>query len=150
MFENVIDSLLRFAEHAEKVNATIGLEPGTMHTLGSTELLCELLQRVDSQKLQVVIDPVNLLRPVIVDKQPAYWQKAFDLFVDKIKVFLVLDVKFVNGKFEKCVLGHGIIDFDFIFDWMNTNKPDIPLLREDADPAHAKEEIAFMKSRIKV
>jgi sugar phosphate isomerase/epimerase len=145
----VVDSVLRFAEHAEKVGATVGIEPGTEHTLGSIELVCELLQRVDSDRLQIVIDPVNLLRPEIVEKQPAYWQKAFDLFGDRIKVFHVKDVKYENGKFVKCVLGHGIIDFDFIFGWMNRNKPDIPLLREDANPAHAQEEIAFMKSRIK-
>ena len=144
LFENVVDSVMRMAEHAEKVGATIAIEGGTEHTLGSIDLMDELITRVNSDKLQVVIDPVNLLRPEIVDCQPAYWQRAFDLWGDRIQAFHVKDVKFADGRFQKCILGEGIIDFDYIFGWMKANKPNIPLLREDAKPVNAAVEFAFM------
>ncbi|MGI5899004.1 MAG: sugar phosphate isomerase/epimerase family protein [Christensenellales bacterium] len=145
LFENLVDSVLRFAEHAEKVDATIALEGVTVHTLGSIDLICELIGRVDSKRLQLIIDPVNLLRPEIVDNQPEYWQRAFDLWGERIQAFHVKDVKFVEGRFENCILGEGVVDFDYIFGWMKKNKPNIPLLREDLKPQNAEVEFSFMK-----
>ena len=145
LFENVVDTFLRCADHATKIGAQIAVEPAVPHTLGTIELVLELLERVDAPCMHIIFDPVNMLVPEGLADQQSYWQKHFDAFGDKIVVCHIKDGHYVGDKFEEVKLGRGVIDFDVLFKWLNKNKPGIPLLREWTAPDRAKDEADFLR-----
>lgn len=144
LFENVVDSFLRFAEHAEKIGAKIAVEPAAHHTLGTPELVCELLERVDSKTMHIVFDSVNMLyKPVMAD-QTAYWKKNLEAFGDRIVVCHIKDGDYQGDNFVECQLGNGKIDYTTLFTWLKTQSPDIAVIREGTAPSRGKAECEYL------
>lgn len=146
LFENVVDTFLRCAEYATKIGAKIAVEPAVPHTLGTVDLVCELLQRVDAPCMHITFDPVNMLTQEGILDQKNYWKKHFDAFGEKIAVCHIKDGKYIDGKFVELQLGMGDVDFETLFSWLNREKTGIPLLREWTAPDRAKEEVAFLRA----
>ena len=147
-FQALTDSVLRMVEKAEEIDAVVGMEPVSVHTLNTPELTYTLLEKVKSHKLKIIFDPVNLLTPANINNQSKLWQECFQAFGSNIAVVHVKDVIFRNNIFEPVVLGEGITEYEEIFKWLKIHKPDISLLREDTQPETAYKDIAFLKEKI--
>ncbi len=50
-----------------------------------------------------------------------------------------------KGGYHGVPLGKGVIQYQAVSEWLHENRPDMYLLREEMDPAIAKEDIGFMK-----
>ena len=149
LFENVVDSFLRFAEHAEKVGAKIAVEPAAHHTLGTIELIAELFERVDSKTMHIVFDSVNMLVKKGMDDQAGYWGKMLESFGDKIVVCHIKDGAYDGDKFVECKLGDGKIDYSTLFNFLNAQERDIAIIREGTAPDRGIDEYQYLRSRIK-
>lgn len=146
LYENVVDSVRRMAEAAEKHGVTVAVEPATLHTLGSAELAMELLEKVGSARVRLVLDPVNMLCAEALADQEAYYGRIFDMWRGKICAFHIKDITLdAEGRQHDAVLGHGIMALGYVLRRAQAEYPDAPLLREHADPAHAAEETAFLR-----
>lgn len=139
------DSVLRMVEKAEKENVTVGIEPVAEHTLNTPQLTRRLLDEVKSDKLKVIFDPVNLLLPDTAEHQTEIFQEAFRLFGREIVVLHMKDIVIQNGQKEWRNIGKGIVNYPFLFQWLNLNKPDIPILREHAKMDSYVEDIRVME-----
>ena len=148
VFEILVDSVLRMVEQAEKVGAHIGIEPVAKHTLNTPELTYELLERVKSDKLKIIFDPVNLLTLQNMNHQSKLWMECFEAFGSKIEAVHAKDVIVEDGAFKPVVLGAGIVEYTPIFKWLNANKQHISILREEVNPVTAAQDIQFLRSHM--
>jgi len=133
------------AEKAEKENVCIGIEPVATHTLNTPALTRRLLDEIDSDKLKVIFDPVNLVLPHTVSQQDAIFNEMFALLGKEIVVMHIKDTAVENGNLAWRNIGDGVINYPLIFDWLKQHKPDIHLLREDAKMDSYKDDIEVMK-----
>ena len=124
------DSLIRMAKAAEKEGMDIGIEPVAEHVLNTPELALRLLSEVGSPCIKIIFDPVNLVLPSTIDRQREIYDSMFNFLGDKIAVVHMKDMVIQNGQKVWQKIGEGLIDYPYIFEWINKNKPDIPLLRE--------------------
>ncbi|MCL2527528.1 MAG: sugar phosphate isomerase/epimerase [Defluviitaleaceae bacterium] len=148
-YQRLKDSVLRMAETAEKENVLIGIEPVASHTLNTPALTRRLLDEVNSPKLKVIFDPVNLVLPETIHNQDQIFKAMFSLLGNEIEVMHIKDTSVENGKLTWQKIGQGAINYPLIFDWLKKNKPNICLLREDAKMDSYHEDITAMKKLIK-
>ena len=147
-FDALVDSVFRIVEKAEKVGVIVGIEPVSVHTLNTPELTYRLLEKVKSDKLKIIFDPVNLLSFENIKDQQALWKECFEAFGNKIEVVHAKDVVVENNEFKQVVLGEGIVDYSYLFKWLNVHKSYVSVLREGADPQTAHKDIVFLKGKI--
>ena len=130
VYQLLKDSVLRMAEKAEREDVLIGIEPVAEHTLNTPELTRRLLDEVNSSKLKVIFDPVNMVLPDTIHEQDKIFTQMFELLGDDIVAMHIKDTEIENGQKAWRKIGEGVINYSLIFGWLHANKPDIRLLRE--------------------
>jgi sugar phosphate isomerase/epimerase len=129
------DSVLRMVERAEKIGIDIGVEPVAVHTMNSAETTRRLLDEVNSKRLKVIFDPVNLMTTQLdVDNQAEIISDFFNQLGDDIVALHVKDVVMDDSEITWRNIGKGDIDFAPVFQWFNKKGRNIPALREEVRP----------------
>ncbi|MCL2399380.1 MAG: sugar phosphate isomerase/epimerase [Defluviitaleaceae bacterium] len=140
IFQLLKDSVLRMVEVAEKEDVIVGIEPVAEHTLNTPELTGRLLDEVNSKKLKVIFDPVNLVLPRTIEQQREIFSETFDLLGNDIVAMHIKDIVIEDNQKAWRNIGAGVIDYDFIFSWLIKHKPDMRLLREGVNPDSYQED----------
>ena len=148
-YQNLKDSVLRMVERAEKSGVNIGIEPVADHTLNSSGLTRRLLDEVNSERIMVIFDPVNLLLTQSdIDNQDEIFTRFLEAAGPNIAALHVKDIALEDGEKKWCNIGKGVIRYEPIFKWLKENKtdmPQIPVLREHVDPENFKADIEEMR-----
>ena len=149
-FEGLVDSVEQVVKKGEEIGLDVAIEPVALHTLNTPELTKELLERIPSERLKIIFDPVNLLTAKNIGEQEKLWNRAFDCFGDKIAALHMKGTRLnETGELEKTNLQDNAANFKRIIDWVKTNKPETAVLREEIKPIEAKIDRAFMAELIK-
>lgn len=145
-FEGLVDSVRQIVKKGEEIGLDIAIEPVAKHTLNTPELTKELLVRVASDRLKVILDPVNLLTSENIHRQDALYDECFEAFGDKICALHMKGTKHnVEGNLEKASFEENEANFKKVMDWIKVNRPEITALREEIKPSHAKMDYVYMK-----
>ena len=148
-YQNLKDSVLRMAEQAEKSGVNIGIEPVAEHTLNSAELTRRLLDEVNSERLMVIFDPVNLiLTQGDMDNQDEIFARFLETVGSKTAALHVKNVVLEDGEKKWRNIGKGAVRYEPIFKWLKENEPntrEIPVLREELNPENFKADIEEMR-----
>jgi L-ribulose-5-phosphate 3-epimerase len=139
-FNRLCDSIGRLVRIAERCGSIIGIEPvADQHTISSIEKTRALIERIGSPTLGIIFDPVNLIpESGLQESQPEFFKRAFEAFGRSIVAVHVKDFHLEKGKkLGALVAGTGIFDFDSFFRLLQTEKPCIDVLLENASPATA-------------
>ncbi|MCL2216599.1 MAG: sugar phosphate isomerase/epimerase [Defluviitaleaceae bacterium] len=145
VYQLLKDSVLRMAERAEKENVFIGIEPVAEHTLNTPELARRLLDEVNSQKLKIIFDPVNLVLPHTIGDQGKIFAQLLDLLGQEIVAMHIKDIVIENNEKTWRNIGAGVIDYAPVITWLKQNKPDMRLLREGVMMDSYQQDINEMK-----
>ena len=141
----MLDSIARLVEEAERLDVNMAIEPVYWHPLEDLETTADVFEKINSSHLKMIFDPANVLEYPEIN-QEAYWKEWLGLLGDKIEAIHMKD--FIEGqKKEYCpvCLGEGVIRYPEIIKWMNKNKPDIVVVREELNPKTAQKDILYMK-----
>lgn len=139
-------SLEAIMPKAEALGVQVAIEPVFSHSMATPEFTRDILNDMRSPNLGVILDPVNLLAPDLVDKQADLWQRSFDCFGDKILAVHVKGVQCVNGEMVSCGLAASQLDMQPVFEVLRRlpNAATLPVLREELVPQYAAQDLAFV------
>ena len=130
---SLLESVCAMLEIAEQVGVDVGIEPVAGHTLFDAQTARRLLDEVNSKRLKIIFDPVNMLTSSNIRGQRAVFKNFFDLLGEDIAVLHVKDVELHNNQKQWREIGRGVVNYDFIFSRLRAlGKSNIPLLREGA------------------
>lgn len=139
------DSLFRIMPTAEKYGVTVAVEPVHTHALNTPELAAELLKLIRSPKLKIIFDPVNLLGEEDVDGQHRLWDRCFCCFGSEIAAVHMKGVRLdETGSLVSCGFSESVVDYGYLFDRLKELPQKFSILREEVNPSHAKQDIAFL------
>lgn len=140
------DSVLRIVEHAAKLDAVFAVEPVFWHPLDSIEAVQQLLDAVaDPVHLRMIFDPANVLKKRYLPQQAQLWQQWLDTFGTRIDAMHIKDYRLAaNDVYTPLPLGEGVMEYDALRAWLHTNRPEMPLLREEVQLAHDAADLQFM------
>ena len=134
------------AREAESADTFVAIEPVFAHTINTPEMARRLLNEVNSGRLRIVFDPVNLLAPGGVQNQEDLWARCIACFGDKVTAMHIKNGCWQGTQYMTQPLDQGMMHFDPLFRWVKEKMPDMPILREEAQPCNAKRDIAFIKA----
>lgn len=139
----LLKSLEAIMPEAERQGVIVAVEPVYYHTMNSVEATRSVLDSIQSPNLKVIFDPGNLLTPEWVDRQDVLYGRAMESWGDLI---MALHFKGVGRDFKSSSLEDSILDYAAIAKAMKgLPQQVIPVLREEAVPALAARDQAFMR-----
>ena len=144
----MMESILRVVEEAVRVDMPLAIEPVWWHPLENLETTMEVLEKVgDAAHLRIIFDASNLLKHPEKTFQGAYWTQWLEAVGDFVDVMHIKDFSLDGRKiYQPEALGAGVMDYTAISRWLEKQKREIYLLREEMNLLFAKEDIAFMRS----
>ncbi|MBU3803911.1 MAG: TIM barrel protein, partial [Candidatus Cellulosilyticum pullistercoris] len=148
-FEGLVDSVSQIVKKGEKIGLDVAIEPVARHTLNTPQLAKELLMRIPSDRLKIILDPVNLLTAENIHRQDDLYDECFEAFGDKIWALHMKGIKRdAEGNLEKASFEENEANFKKVIDWVKVNMPETTVLREEIKPDHAKIDYVYMKSLV--
>lgn len=146
-FKLLLESLRELVEEAEKFGVMVGIEGVSHYVMNNPERIKRTLDELNSNNVQIVFDPVNLLTIDNYHKQEEVVKEAFELFGDRIAVLHAKDFIIENNKVKSVQAGEGLFNYDFAFKLLREKKPFIDILMENASLDIMDRGIAFLKDK---
>ncbi len=143
----LLRSLEEIMPHAEAIGVTVGIEPVFYHSMNTPAAAKMVLDAIASPNLKIIFDAVNLISFEDVAKQEAMWDRAMNAWGDKIVCVHVKGVEFdETGAFHSAPYEQSMLDYALMAGYVRQLGKDLPIMREEVKPEHAREDIAFLKS----
>lgn len=146
-FLEVVESVLELVKEAEKFGVIVGIEVGVNHPVYSPKVMKRLLDSINSNNLQVILDPVNLLTIDTYQNQEEIFQEAMDLFGDRVIILHAKDFIIENNQLVPTAVGKGLLNYEYILNEIKKKKPFINILLEETKEPFINESIAFLKEK---
>ena len=147
-FLEVVESVRELVKEAEKFGVIVGIEAGVNHPIYSPKVMKRLLDTIDSNNLQVILDPVNLLTIETYKNQEEIFQEAMDLFGDRVAIVHAKDFVIEENQLVPAAVGKGLLNYDYILNVLKNKKPYINLLLEETKEPYIDESIEFLNKAI--
>ena len=140
-------SLADILPAAEALGVTVAVEPVTYHSMNSAAATRHILDTMRSQNLKVIFDMSNLVDAGNVDAQDRIWNDVGELLGDQIVAVHFKGQAFApDGGLLHTSLEDSLTDYAGAFAMLRQLPQDaLPVLREEAVPARATSDIAFMR-----
>lgn len=143
-FLQLEESVGELVAEAEKFGVFVCVEGVTTHPLNTPLKIKRLLDRINSNNLQILFDPANLTPAEEYDQQERILGTAFDLFGERIMVMHAKDFMVEQGQKKKTVIGQGVMNYEWICRRMKEIKPSIDVLLEDTSPETMAESVRYI------
>lgn len=140
-------SLAEILPVAEELGVTVGVEPVTYHSMNSAAATRHILDTMRSPNLKVIFDLSNLVDADNVNAQDRIWNDIGELVGDKIVAVHFKGQAFnPDGSLLHTSLEDSLTDYAGAFSMLRQLPQEVlPVLREEAVPARAASDIAFMR-----
>lgn len=145
-FHEMLESVRELVLEAEKFGVIVGIEPGVNHPLHSAEKVHRLVHSIQSNNLQIIFDPVNLLTSDNYHDQHNILSNAINWWGDKIAVIHAKDFIIENGHLVFVPLGQGWLDYQLVFDQLIDKKPLIDIIMDEIQEEDIESSLQFIKS----
>jgi len=145
--KNLLRSLNEILPLAEDTGVDVAIEPVFDHSMNTPEMTKMVLDAMQSPRLKVIFDPVNLLSPNEIPNQERLWNRCFSCFGGSITAVHIKWIKRdAAGLRQKAPLEESTVNYPAVFEGLRALKRDLFVIREEVIPDHAKQDIAFIKS----
>ena len=140
-------SLADILPAAEALGVTVAVEPVTYHSMNSAAATRHILDTMRSPNLKVIFDMSNLVDAGNVGAQDRIWNDVGELLGDQIVAVHFKGQAFApEGGLLHTSLEDSLTDYAGAFAMLRQLPQDtLPVLREEAVPARAASDIAFMR-----
>ncbi len=140
-------SLAEILPAAEALGVTVAVEPVTYHSMNSAAATRHILDTMRSPNLKVIFDMSNLVDAGNVGAQNRIWNDVGELLGDQIvAVHFKGQALAPDGGLLHTSLEDSLTDYAGAFAMLRQLPQDaLPVLREEAVPARAASDIAFMR-----
>lgn len=140
-------SLADILPAAEALGVTVAVEPVTYHSMNSAAATRHILDTMRSPNLKVIFDMSNLVDAGNVGAQDRIWNDVGELLGDQIVAVHFKGQAFApDGGLLHTSLEDSLTDYAGAFTMLRQLPQDtLPVLREEAVPARAGSDIAFMR-----
>lgn len=140
-------SLAEILPLAEELGVTVAVEPVFYHSMNTPRATRHVLDTLRSPNLKVIFDLCNLVSAEAAPHQASIWEEMGELLGDKIVAVHFKGQGFTpEGGFYSTSLEESQVDYAGGFAMLRQLPQTLPVLREEAVPARAATDIAFMRS----
>lgn len=144
--ESCIRSVAELVEEAEKFGAIVCIEAVAKHIVNTPKRMKQVIDTIQSNNLQVIFDPVNLMTFENYKDQDSIIKESFDLFGDRMMVLHAKDFDLEGESIKVVPVGTGKLNYRLVYDLVTTHKPYIYAILEDTKPQFLDASRDFIRS----
>lgn len=146
-YDELVESVYRLSKVAELNGVDIGIEPVAHHHIINTrEKMLQLLEQVNSPRVKVIYDPVNLFPLEQADKQIELMKQDLQAFAPHLAAVHIKDFVIEQGiKTGDLPLGEGVFAFEYFIQWLSEHKPYIHSIFEATNPNNVEQILTMVK-----
>ena len=144
-FGMFLDRFAPVVDAAEKIGASIAIEPVYTHIVYDPVHARRVLDYFHSPALRIIFDPSNLLHPDNLDKRAYVIDEAIELLGDEIAVIHMKDYRLQNGQKIELACGLGEMDYTQILRFAKYKKPHIQMTLENTMPDNAEKARLYLE-----
>ena len=125
---------------AEKLGATLAIEPVYTHIVSDGKRARRVLDAIASPNLKIILDPINLLHKDNMHRRDEVIAEAMELLAPEIAIIHIKDYIW-DGKSDRpdeCAAGLGEMDYSHILNFVKQQKPYIQMTLECTQPENAQ------------
>ncbi|MEP3278875.1 MAG: sugar phosphate isomerase/epimerase [Stappiaceae bacterium] len=143
---DLLKSMERATEIAEKHNLTLGVEPELANVVNSANAARTLMNEMQSQRIGIILDPANLFETETLTQQRAIVSDAVAILGDRIIMGHAKDRR-PDGSFTTA--GQGVLDYDHYLNTLRSTGFDGPLIAHGLDAKEAPTVGRFLEQCLK-
>lgn len=144
--EIFINNLRPVIEFAEKMGVLVAIEPVASHIVYNIERARKVIDEINSPNLKIIFDPVNLITKDNYELQHEIIRDAFDLLGEHIACIHAKDFIINSDKtLSHVIAGDGLLDYNYLFEFVKKYKPYIQVLLEDTKPENVYNAIEYIE-----
>ena len=128
--DRVVEVFRELADEAKKHNVFVAIEGAYQHVAYSPKRLKDIIDRIHSPHVKVIVDLFNYLHLGNVDERMTILDEAIDLFGDQIVIFHLKDFVIQDNRLVQVGLGQGLMDYPRIIKLIKEKTPDAYLIFE--------------------
>ena len=151
-WSDLVESMTEAAQIAERHGITIAFEPELANVIDSAAKARRLLDEIGSDRLKIVFDAANLIRPEELGQMTSIIDDALEILGPDIAMFHCKEIS-GTGEVGETAPGKGVLDFNRLFRFAIKSKLDVPIIMHglaEKDVAlasrHLANEFAFAES----
>jgi sugar phosphate isomerase/epimerase len=144
-FQTVLSSVRELVREAERFGVLVGIEGVERYVISDPRRIRRLLDEVDSNNLQIIFDPVNLLSVENHRRQDDLMRESFDQFGDRIAIIHVKDFVVEDNRIKSVLAGQGLLHFGLLRDCIKEHRPLVEVLMEDTQPETVDQGVHFLR-----
>ncbi len=149
MLDRFISRLRPVVEAAQNLGQIVAVEPVFDHVVYNGRQARKMLDAIASPNLQIILDPVNLLHPSILDRRDEVLAEAIELLGEDVQVLHIKDYIHKDGKLCACAAGTGEMDYSAVMPFIRLRKPHIHITLENTVCANAVGARHFVEEMLK-
>lgn len=115
-YQRFLEALKIFVKQAEISQTRIGIEAVVSHIIYDVEVMARLVEDVNSQWVDIIFDPVNLLNPENEHNQEQIVEAFVKRLHNQIAVVHLKDYLFINNERHIVPVGTGRMNFRHLFE----------------------------------
>lgn len=135
--ETLIANLTPIVRYAEKMGVIVAIEPVCRHIVCTPKRARQVLDRIASPNLQIILDPVNLLDVWNYRDREAIIAEAVELLGRDVAVVHLKDFAVRDNKLAELAAGFGEMDYRALMQFIKREKPYIHATLECTVPENA-------------
>lgn len=145
-FTEACRSVAGLVEEAEKFGVFVTIEGVAHHVMSTPRHLRRMLDVIQSNNLQILLDPVNLLTLANHKGQDDLMRECFDLLGDRIITLHAKDFVVDEKGFRSVPAGQGQLNYALLADLVRQRKSYLDVLLEETTPTTIDASIRHMRT----
>jgi sugar phosphate isomerase/epimerase len=145
-WNEMIASMKVALQSAERHDITLAFEPESANVVDNARKGRRLLDEIGSNRLKVVLDPVNLVAADQTARMTEIIEEAFELLAPDVVIAHAKDLNPQGGE-GSTALGKGYLDFDVYLRVLLSKLPKTPVIIHGVDEGQVAESVALLKTK---
>lgn len=145
-FQRTLNSVKALVEEAEKFGVIVAIEAVTKHVINTPERMKRILDSIESNNLQVILDPVNLLDENNYENQDEIIKKAFELFGERVVIIHAKDFVIEDNQAKVVPIGKGLLNYPLVVSLIKERNPYIEVLLENSTAEDIDDSINYLNN----
>lgn len=145
-YQRLVRQLEPLVEVAEILGVDFVVEGAAHHILHDIATLKRLVEDIDSPRLKLIFDPVNLMTETLAKDQEGFFQDYLETLGAHIQAVHLKDFRFHGSEKKVLTAGEGELAYAKLFPLLQALPHPVDLLLEGVEPPLLETAVRFMKS----
>ena len=144
-WDELVESMRKVIQIADRHDILVAIEPELGNVIDSAAKARKLIDTIGSQRIKIIFDAANMIRPERLPQMAEIIDEAFELLGRDVAIIHAKEIA-ANGEVGDTAPGKGVLDFARIFRHAIDAKLDVPIVMHGLNEADIVAAAQFLEN----